>query len=107
MAKKPNVEIREKIDIKEEIKKSFKEIEKIKIGNKHPDKEGVTIKEVYNILPMDIYPNSKFYQYIFPIDPNQEINLSEKFKFQTDLFLGKMKVKKKIIMIIILNLIIK
>ena len=80
MAKKPNVEIREKIDIKEEIKKSFKEIEKIKIGNKHPDKEGVTIKEVYNILPMDIYPNSKFYQYIFPIEPNQEINLSEKIQ---------------------------
>ena len=29
---------------------------------------------------MDIYPNSKFYQYIFPIEPNQEINLSEKIQ---------------------------
>ena len=67
-------------ELEEKRKKNLEEIEKIKIGNKHPDKEGVTIKEVYNILPMDIYPNSKFYQYIFPIEPNQEINLSEKIQ---------------------------
>ena len=89
MIKKPNLENRKKIDIKEEIKNTFKDIEKIKIGIEHPLKRGVTIKEVYNILPMDFYPSSKYYQFIFPIDPNKEINISEKIAIPDRFILKK------------------
>ena len=95
MIKKPNIENRKKIDIKEEIKNSFKDIEKIKNGIEHPLKKGVTIKEVYNILPMDIYPSSKYYQYIFPIDPNKEINISEKIEIPDRFILRKNENEKE------------
>ncbi len=95
MIKKPNIENRKKIDIKEEIKNSFKDIEKIKSGIEHPLKKGVTIKEVYNILPMDIYPSSKYYQYIFPIDPNKEINISEKIEIPDRFILRKNENEKE------------
>ena len=95
MIKKPNIENRKKIDIKEEIKNSFKDIEKIKNGIEHPLKKGVTIKEVYNILPMDIYPSSKYYQYIFPIYPNKEINISEKIAIPDRFILKKNENEKE------------
>ena len=95
MIENPNNGNRKKIDIKEEIKNSFKDIEKIKVGIEHPLKKGVTIKEVYNILPMDIYPSSKYYQYIFPIEPNKEINISEKIEIPDRFILRKNENEKE------------
>ena len=78
--KKPIQKSQNKIspqNIKGQIEQSFKDIDKIKEGNEHPFKKGVTAKKVYNILPLDNFPSSEFYQYIFPIDPIQEINIGK------------------------------
>lgn len=78
--KKPIQKSQNKIspqNIKGQIEQSFKDIDKIKEGNEHPFKKGVKAKKVYNVLPLDNFPSSEFYQYIFPIDPVQEINISK------------------------------
>ena len=63
------------------IEQSFNDIDKIKIGMKHPDfrKKGVTAKNVYELSPMDNMPNIKFIEYLFPSEPSEVPNLDEKY----------------------------
>ena len=68
-------------DLVKIIEQSFNEIDKIKIGMKHPDKQkvGVTAKNIFEISPMDNMPNIKFIEYLFPSDPSDAPNLDEKY----------------------------
>ena len=63
------------------IEQSFNDIDKIKVGMKHPDskKKGVTAKNVYELSPMDNLPNIKFIEYLFPSEPSEVPNLDEKY----------------------------
>ena len=69
-------------DLVKSIEQSFNDIDKIKIGMKHPDakQKGVTAKNVYEISPMDTMPNIKFIEYLFPSEPSEVPNLDEKYK---------------------------
>ena len=69
-------------DLVKSIEQSFNDIDKIKIGMKHPDakQKGVTAKNVYEISPMDTLPNIKFIEYLFPSEPSEVPNLDEKYK---------------------------
>ena len=69
-------------DLVKSIEQSFNDIDKIKVGTKHPDakQKGVTAKNVYEISPMDTMPNIKFIEYLFPSEPSEVPNLDEKYK---------------------------
>ena len=69
-------------DLVKSIEQSFSDIDKIKVGMKHPDakQKGVTAKNVYEISPMDAMPNIKFIEYLFPSEPSEVPNLDEKYK---------------------------
>ena len=69
-------------DLVKSIEQSFNDIDKIKVGTKHPDakQKGVTAKNVYEISPMDAMPNIKFIEYLFPSEPSEVPNLDEKYK---------------------------
>ena len=67
-------------NIKSIIEQSFKDIDTIKVGVNHPYRKGVTAKKVYDVLPMEETPTAEYYQYIFPIDPIQEINVGKNVK---------------------------
>lgn len=80
---KPIQKAKEKVvpqNIKAIIEQSFKDIDNITVGVAHPNRKGVTAKKVYDVLPMDETPSGEYYQYIFPIDPIQEINVSKNVK---------------------------
>ena len=68
-------------DLKNSIEQSFNEIDKIKIGMKHPDlkKKGITAKNIYELSPMSDMPNIKFIEYLFPSEPSEVPNLNENF----------------------------
>ena len=70
-----------KLDLIKIIDQSFNDIDKIKIGMKHPDpkQKGVTAKNIYEISPMDDMPNIKFVEYLFPSEPSEVPNLNEKY----------------------------
>ena len=69
-------------DLVKSIEQSFNDIDKIKVGTKHPDakQKGVSAKNVYEISPMDTMPNIKFIEYLFPSEPSEVPNLDEKYK---------------------------
>ncbi len=70
-----------KSDLVKIIDQSFNDIDKIKIGMKHPDPKhkGVTAKNIYEITPMDDMPNIQFIEYLFPSEPSEVPNLNEKY----------------------------
>ena len=63
--------------IKTQIDKTFEDIKCISKGYENKNKKGVTVTNVYNVLPLDKYPNTDVCEYIFPIDPNMEIDINE------------------------------
>ena len=69
------------LDLTKSIEQSFNEIDKIKVGMKHPDqkKKGITAKTIYEISPMDNMPNIKFIEYLFPSEPSDVPSLDEKY----------------------------
>ena len=72
------------------IEQSFNDIDKIKVGMKHPDpkQKGVTAKNVYELSVMDSMPNINFVEYLFPSEPSDVPNLDEKY-LKPDHFLIK------------------
>ena len=70
-----------KQDLKNSIEQSFNDIDKIKIGMKHPDikKKGVTAKNIYEFSPMETMSNIQFIEYLFPSEPSDIPNLNEKY----------------------------
>ena len=68
-------------DLIKSIEQSFNDIDKIKVGMKHPDpkKKGLTAKNVYEVSPMTDMPNIKFIEYLFPSEPSEVLNLNENF----------------------------
>jgi len=78
-------------DLKNSIDQSFIDIDKIKIGMKHPDpqQKGLIAKKIYEVCPMDDMPNIKFVEYLFPSEPSNVINLNEKY-LKPEKFLIKM-----------------
>ena len=78
-------------DLKNSIDQSFIDIDKIKIGMKHPDphQKGLTAKKIYELSPMDDMPNIKFSEYLFPSEPSNIVNLDEKY-LKPEKFLIKM-----------------
>ncbi|MCQ2821126.1 MAG: hypothetical protein MJ252_28025, partial [archaeon] len=65
--------------IKNKIEKTFKDIDYFEIGQKHPTKEGVFVKRVYDILPYTDLIDSGVFEFIFPKDPMAEIKTEEAF----------------------------
>ena len=63
--------------IKTQIDKTFEDIKLITKGYENKLKKGITVKNVYNVFPLDKYPNTDVCEYIFPIDPNMEIDINE------------------------------
>ena len=72
------------------IEQSFNDIDKIKVGMKHPDsrQKGVTAKNVYELSVMDTMPNINFVEYLFPSEPSDVPNLNKKY-LKPDHFLIK------------------
>ena len=70
-----------KTELKNIIDQSFQEIDKIKVGIKHPDpqKKNLTAKKVYDIIPMLDMPNIKFIEYLFPNEPSKDSNIGENY----------------------------
>lgn len=69
------------LDLRNSIEQSFNDIDKIKMGMKHPDskKKGVTAKNIYEFSPIDTMPNIQFIEYLFPSEPSEMPNLDEKY----------------------------
>ena len=93
LKEKTKPEKKQKISIQDLIKnieQSFNDIDKIKIGMKHPDpkRKGVTAKNIYELSPMDNMPNIEFIEYLFPSEPSEVPNLNEKY-LKPDHFLIK------------------
>ena len=70
-----------KQDLKNSIEQAFNDIDKIKIGIKHPDfkKKGVTAKNIYEFSPMETMSNIQFIEYLFPSEPSDIPNLDDKY----------------------------
>ncbi len=68
-------------DLIKTIEQSFNDIDKIKVGMKHPDPKlkGLTAKNVYELSPMETMPNIKFIEYLFPSEPSEVPNLDPKY----------------------------
>lgn len=67
-------ELREKID------KTFSDIRKYNIGAQHPNKENVTITEVFDLLPLED-PTQNISECMFLGDPCENISLKNNRKF--------------------------
>ena len=68
-----------KSELKNTIDQSFTEIDKIKVGAKHPDpkKSNLTAKKVYDVVPMEGLSNINFVEYLFSNDPNKDFKDEE------------------------------
>lgn len=67
-------------EAKKIIAKTFNDITAIQVGKEHPHRQGITAKNVYEVLPYAKLGGNNFCQFIFPIDPSQEAKVNEKFE---------------------------